>query len=124
VSGCLTLIVLAIFGLGAVFFGLSEALTGSEPYKYAVDEATNSPELIAVLGEPIETNGIMQGTVNFKDDSGSVDIRIPLIGPNGEATLIVVGEKEDGIWSYEELFVSIKETNEKINLLGKILEGN
>lgn len=123
VGGCLTLIVLAIFGLGAAFFGISEVVRGSEPYEYAIEESINSPELVSLLGDPIETNGMMQGTINFKNKSGSVDISVPLKGPNGEATVFIKGEKEDGTWTYEELYVLIKETSEKINLLDKDLEG-
>ena len=124
VGGCLTLIILVVFGLGAAFFGLSEVLEGSAPYEYAIDEATTNEELISIIGEPIETDGIMQGTINFKNDSGSVDISIPLKGPKGEAVVFIKGEKEDGEWDYEELYIKIKDTNERINLLEKTMEGN
>lgn len=124
VGGCLTIILLFIFGVGAAIFGVSEALKGSEPYEYAVEEAKHSEALIAVIGEPVQTDGFMEGTVNFKNNSGRVDIKIPLRGPNGAATIEVKGTKEDGVWTYEKLYVIIKETNEKINLLEKNLEGN
>lgn len=124
VGGCLTIILLFIFGIGAAIFGVSEALKSSEPYEYAIEVASQDEALIAEVGEPIETNGIMQGTINFKNNSGRVDIRVPLKGPNGEATVFVKGEKEDGIWTYEKLYVTIKDTQETINLLDKALEGN
>ena len=87
VGGCLTIILLFIFGVGAAIFGVSEALKGSEPYEFAVEESINRPELIEILGEPIKTDGFMEGSVNFENKSGSVDIKIPLRGPNGAATV-------------------------------------
>ncbi|MBT8273886.1 MAG: cytochrome c oxidase assembly factor 1 family protein [Bacteroidia bacterium] len=124
VGGCLTIILLFIFGVGAAIFGVAEALKGSEPYEFAVEESINSPELMEILGEPIKTDGFMEGTVNFKNESGRVDIKIPLRGPKGAATIEVKGTKEDGIWTYEKLFVTIKETNEKIDLLEPDLNEN
>jgi hypothetical protein len=123
VGGCLTLIILGIFGLGAAFFGISEVVKSSEPYEFAIEESMHNAELVSILGEPIETDGMMQGTINFKNKSGNVDISVPLRGPNGEATIFIKGEKEDGTWTYEEFYVVIKETSEKINLLDKDLEG-
>ena len=124
VGGCLTLIVLFIFGIGAALFGVSEVLKGSEPYEYAIEEARNDSEVIAILGEPIQTSGMMEGTVNFKNDSGRVNLEVPIRGPNGTATVKVKGEKEDGEWTYEELYVTIEKTDEKINLLDNGLDEN
>lgn len=124
VGGCLTIILLFIFGIGAAIFGVSEVLKGSAPYELAVNEAKYNEELIAILGEPIETNGIMQGNLNFKNGSGSADISVPLKGPKGEATVHIKGEKEDGEWTYEEFYILIKNSNERINLLEKSMEGN
>lgn len=121
-GGCLTIILLFIFGVGAAIFGVAEAVKSSEPYEYAVKSSTRNPELIAILGEPIKTDGFMEGTVNFKNSSGKVDIKIPLRGPNGTATVEMKGIKEDGVWTYEKLYAIIKETNEKINLLEKSSE--
>ena len=124
VGGCLTIILLFIFGIGAAIFGVSEVMKGSAPYELAVGEAMHNEELIAILGEPIETNGIMQGNLNFKNGSGSADISIPLKGPNGEATVFIKGEKEDGQWTYDEFYILLESNNERINLLDKSMEGN
>jgi hypothetical protein len=124
VGGCLTVILLFVFGVGAIIFGVSKAISDSAPYQYAVKEASQSNAVMAILGEHIETNGIMQGNISVENgDSGHVDITIPIKGSKAKGFVSIKGKKVDGEWVYEDLFVLIKETNEKINLLQKVLEG-
>jgi hypothetical protein len=123
VGGCLTIILLFVFGVGAVIFGVSNAITSSAPYEYAVEQASHHPDVIAALGENIETDGIMQGNISLENsDGGRVDISIPIKGSKGKGSVAVKGEKVDGTWHYESLYVIIKETQESINLLEKTLE--
>jgi hypothetical protein len=122
VGGCLTVILLIVFGVGAAIFGVSKWVENATPYSYAVEMASNDPSVIEYLGEPIETAGIMRGNMSFENDDGRVDIAIPLEGPNGRASLVVKGVKTDGEWVYEELYVIIKANNERINLLRNNLE--
>ncbi len=119
-GGCLTLILLFVFGVGAAIFGVSKMMTGSGPYKDAVHEASNSKYVIEIIGDPIETNGIMSGNISTHNDSGDVDLNIPLKGPNGEAKVYVIGEKVAGKWNYEEMYVIIEDSGEKIDLLDGI----
>lgn len=123
VSGCLLLIVLFVFGIGAAFFGVSKILTGSEPYQYAIEKTKSNEKVLQILGEPIETNGMMNGNISTSGSDGEANFKIPIKGSKGEARIIVVAEKDYGEWKYEELYVQIRETKEKINLLEKSLEG-
>ena len=122
-GGCLTLILLLVFGVGAALFGVSKLFSSSEPYKYAVEQASTSPRVIELLGEPIETAGIMQGKISTSNNSGEVNITIPLKGSHGKGSVTIRGIKTNNSWVYDELYVLIKETQEKINLLDKTLEG-
>ena len=123
VGGCLTIILLFVFGIGALIFGVFGMLTNSTPYEYALEQAKTNSQVIELLGTPIDTDGIMQGNISFENDEGSADFKIPIKGPKGKAKIIVRAQKEYGEWIYEELYVKIKETKEKINLLDKSLEG-
>ena len=123
VGGCLTVILLFVFGIGAIFFGVTKALKNSTPYEYAVDLASNHSDVMEVLGSPVETDGMLSGNISLNNDGGDVDFTIPLRGPNGKGSLVVKGEKIDGEWIYEKLYVLIKEGNEQINLIDKTLEG-
>ncbi|WP_282134714.1 cytochrome c oxidase assembly factor Coa1 family protein [Seonamhaeicola maritimus] len=117
VGGCLTLIVLAVMGIGTLFVGVSKMFTSSAPYEYALSEASNNAEVIAVLGEPIESDGIISGNISLKNNDGEADFSIPIKGLNGEGSITVVGTKIGGEWTYKLLYVTIKETQEQINLL-------
>lgn len=121
--GCLGVILLFVFGIGATIFGVTNLFENSSPYNHAVEQAQNNSQVIEILGEPIETNGMMNGSISFNDEGGNADFTVLLKGPNGKATLIVNAERFDGVWVYEDLYVEIKETQERINLLDQTLEG-
>ena len=123
VSGCLIIILLLIFGVGAAIFGVTKLMTGSEPYEYALEKATNDPIVIQYLGDAIESNGMMQGNISLNNNSGQANITIPIKGNKDKGVITVVGKKNNGEWIYEELYVKIKEKNITINLIDKGLEG-
>ncbi|WP_298547406.1 cytochrome c oxidase assembly factor Coa1 family protein [uncultured Aquimarina sp.] len=116
-GGCLTLIIIFCVFLGSVIFGFSKAFTNSTPYQDGFIKAQEDEYVVQMLGEPIETNGIMNGSLLFENNEGSVDISIPIKGPEGEATIYVVGTKQNDIWTYSELYVIIDKTNEQVDLL-------
>ncbi|RIA08376.1 cytochrome oxidase complex assembly protein 1 [Flavobacteriaceae bacterium MAR_2010_72] len=123
ISGCLMVIFLIIFGVGAAIFGVSKVLKNSTPYSYAFELAEENENVRYSLGKPIVTDGVMSGNININNDRGEVNFTIPIKGSKGKGAIIVIGEKYDGEWIYEKLYVLIKETNEEINLLDKSLEG-
>lgn len=123
VGGCLTVIVLFVVGIGAAFFGVSKMINNSEPFEYAIAQASENKIVLEHLGEHIETNGMMNGNLSYSNDDGEIDIVVPIKGTKGEGVLTVVGTKTDGDWSYETVYITIKATNEKINLLDQSLEG-
>ncbi|MGC6429821.1 MAG: cytochrome c oxidase assembly factor Coa1 family protein [Jejuia sp.] len=122
-GGCLTIIVIFAIGFFAIFYGFTKVIKSSEPYKYALAEASENQEVILLLGEPIEADGIMNGNISTSNSSGEVDISIPISGSKSKGNIVVVGNKVDGEWHYEELYVLIKGSQTKINLLDKSLEG-
>jgi len=68
VGGCFTIILLFIFGIGTIFFGVTNVLKNSTPYEYAVELASNNSKVIEYLGESIETDGIMSGNISIKNN--------------------------------------------------------
>lgn len=117
-GGCLTMIILFFVFLGSVIFGVSELVSNSDPYQDALTKVKEDEYVIGILGEPIETNGIMQGELSFKNSTGYADISIPIKGPDGEAKVYIKGTKQNDEWDYSEMYVIIEETNEQIDLLG------
>ena len=123
VGGCLTVILLFVFGIGAIFFGVSKVMKNSAPFEHAIQLAENNPEVVRYLGNNIETYGIFSGNVSLNNDDIDVDVKTSIKGTKGKGSLLIKGEKLDGEWTYEKLYVLIKDTNEKIHLLDKTLEG-
>lgn len=118
--GCGTIIIFIILGIVGIF----SLMSGSEPTQHALEKASKNVRVITLLGDPIEKYGIPTGEMTYSSNSGSrVDLIIPIKGPKGKGALIIKGRKENDVWEYQNLYVLIKETSEKINLLDKSLEG-
>ncbi|MDY0780627.1 cytochrome c oxidase assembly factor Coa1 family protein [Tenacibaculum sp. IB213877] len=118
-SGCLIFILLFVFGIGATIFGVVSKMEEISPIDDAIEIANKNEKLIELIGDNIETNGFPNGNISVNNDNGDVDFSIPIKGEKGEATLIVRGIRVNKEWVYEDLYVSIKETGEEINLLEK-----
>ena len=116
--GCLTIIVLIAVGVFSVFSMINDF----EPTQFALEEASTNSIVIEALGEPIEKNGITSGNFSFRNGEGNADFSMPIRGPKGEGTLRVVAEQKDDEWTYETLYVIIKASKERINLLDKKLD--
>lgn len=123
VGGCLTIIVLCIALAGSIVFGVSKMFSGSEPYATALEKTLSNEQVIELLGEPIETDGLMQGSINYKNDDAEADFSIPIKGPKGNGKIYIVGTKHNDVWSYSEMEVRIYKNNEIINLLDENMDG-
>ncbi|WP_103867011.1 cytochrome c oxidase assembly factor Coa1 family protein [Aquimarina sp. I32.4] len=117
-GGCLTIIILFFVFLGSVIFGVNELFTQSVPHQDALAKINNDDYVVTILGEPIETDGIMSGNISYQNSIGSADISIPIKGSKGTAQLYVVGTKQNDTWSYTEMYVIVDDTDEQIDILG------
>jgi hypothetical protein len=111
------LLVLALAGaaLGLVVFIFS-LIKSSDAYQQPVAAAKASPEVKAALGEPVTENWYVMGKLKFVNDQGYANLQIPLSGPNGDATLYVIGTRTQGIWTYDKMVVH-PNNGPEINLL-------
>lgn len=98
------LLFLAALVLG-IFFVVVAATRSSEVYQTSVARAQADSEVIARLGEPVEPGLLVSGNIQVENRDGEADIRIPLSGPQGEATLTVVAHKRAGTWRYDVMQV-------------------
>lgn len=117
-TGCMSLIVLFALFLFGVFFEVTSIIKDSDAYIESMELVQHNKILIEKLGSPIETDGMVSGTVSAVNNVRKCDVQVPLKGPKGKATLFVVGEKR-GKWKYSEMSVYIEKTDEKIDLLKK-----
>lgn len=109
VGGCLTLILLIVFGIGALFFGVKKAFEESTPYTYAFEQIENHPVINEVIGDSFNVEGLPQGNVTFSNDDGEFDMKINISGSKGKGTLIIKADKEDGQWTYRDLYFVTQE---------------
>ena len=102
----------------AVFWSLVfDMMKSSDPYKIALARATADSSVVEALGIPIEEGLFVFGSISFKGSSGNADLRIPISGPNGKATIFVTAAKSAGKWELSTLVVKIKGTGRRIDML-------
>ncbi|MEP5338932.1 MAG: cytochrome c oxidase assembly factor Coa1 family protein [Algibacter sp.] len=123
VGGCLTLIILFVIGIGAAVFGITKAVSGSEPYEYAYEKAIQNEYVIEALGTPIE-KGFVGSNSSYSLNNGEsrVSLTIPINGSLNDAFIYVEGIKENDEWVYTKLYVDIKNDDNDVNLLDTDIE--
>jgi hypothetical protein len=111
------ILAVAVFGFSifAIFSGVSAALKSSEPYRVAVARAKADAKVATALGKPLE-EGFPMGTINTNNNTGDIDISIPISGPKGKGTIYVVGTRSGGTWTYSKMSVTITSSGETIDL--------
>lgn len=103
--GCgIVIVALVAITAGIVYFVFG-MIKSSYVYKNAVQRAESNPQVIALLGSPVETGWWVRGSVNIDNDRGHADITIPLVGPKGEAKIYCVASRSRDDWTFEELKV-------------------
>lgn len=117
-TGCLSLIIIAGAFVATLFFGITSIMKDSDAYKGAMTEVQQNKLVKEKLGEPIESDGMVSGSINVNNDAGNCDIQIPIKGSKGTGTVFVVATKR-GKWKYSELSVYIEKTEEEIDLLAR-----
>ncbi len=116
-GGCLGLIALVLIFAGSLFFGISSMMSDSEAQKAGMAAAKENTQLIELLGEPIEDNGMTSGSFNTSNGLKSADINIPIKGPKGEAVIRVVGSGVGDTWDFTTMQVYIDSEDTIIDLL-------
>jgi hypothetical protein len=118
--GCLLPIVLCGGGFLVFFFLIYGAVTGSikssDAYAEGMARARANPEVVAALGEPIESGFLISGSINVNGSSGNVDVSIPISGPKGSGTLYVVGTRTAGRWQYSRMEAEVPGRASRIDL--------
>jgi len=124
--GCLSIIIATIVTFillfGAMETKITEMFIDSEPYVVGMENLKQNELVIDKLGDPIKPNGTLEGNINYENDQGTADLKIPLKGPKGEASLLIIAEKNGEIWTYQTMKVTFEESNDIIDLLPSLKE--
>jgi YD repeat-containing protein len=90
----------------------------------AVARMSNNPEIVRLLGSPIQIQSGLQGELK-RDETGWKELRItvPVRGPNGDAIAHIVGGESTGPWVFTTFEVDFAKQHKKVDLVsGRILE--
>jgi len=116
-GGCGCLIIVVIIAIVFGVFSFKNLLNENDSFNEAFIRAQNSEAVIALLGEPIEKDGLGNYNIKWENSRQYSDLRIPIKGPKGEADLFVYAEIKDDTVDYKILKVVIDDTQEEIDLL-------
>lgn len=124
-TGCLSIIVLMAVLFVAFISVFGNMMKDNEVYKYALSKVQNHPEVIAVIGTPIEDGWFPLGSYSSSTDYSNsteevlieADLEISITGPKGSGTIKINCSKEDGKWDFEVFEVEFDKSNLRINLI-------
>src|SRR5579872_1800068 len=114
---------LLVFGVAATFY-ISRQTTRAAVASEVASRLTQNADLIRLLGQPIKVASGVQGEVK-QDETGwsEAHLTVPIVGPNGVATVRVVGGKGSGPWIFTTMEVIAEAQHKKLDLIaGKVVE--
>lgn len=84
----------------------------------AIAIASSSEAVRREIGHPLERGWFTTGNLSTSGDSGSADLKIPVSGPRGSGSIILVAKKKSGHdWEFEVLEVEVTGRQQRIRLL-------
>jgi hypothetical protein len=104
--------------IGVIFTVVFGALRSSDAYTEAVAIATTDPAVVEALGAPIEPGWFVSGEINVNGNSGTANLTIPLNGSKNDGSLQAAATKQNGVWVFSILQVTVDGQTGSINLLG------
>lgn len=115
--GCLTVVALVVAAVLGLLFFIFSMIKSTDVYEEALSRTQTHPVVQRELGQPIEADWLVMGSISTSGSSGEADIVIPITGPNGQARIYAVASKSAGRWTYQVLEVEVGDSGQRINLL-------
>lgn len=107
---------------GGVFAGVRIYMVRQPVVIDAVEAVSANEEAVARLGTPVEVGWWVQGTVSTGNEGGTADLIVPVEGPQGEAILSIVAEKDAEAWHYQTLNLVFANGGGAIDLVGSLVD--
>ena len=107
----LVFVILPIF-----FISISSMLKG-EAYQLSLSIIQSNPEVIQLIGEPIEPGFFVMGSVSTSGPDGKASLQYSLTGPLGHADAFVNAYKSMGKWAIKEILVYSEGQNTTIQVI-------
>lgn len=115
--GCATLLVAFVAFLCAIFGLVMYSLRSSEIYAMGLRKAQSDQQVVRRLGTPITAGWWASGNINVQPGTGNADVRFPISGPNGQATVRAAGIKTGIEWKMQLLTVTFDGSGETMDLI-------
>lgn len=100
-----------LIGIGGFILGIllfvNSAFAHSYPYRTALQLARSSIEVSEQIGRPLTVGWLTTGQLNYVNNDGDVSLRIPISGPRGRGTIVVIGKKRAARWTFDTLEVDV-----------------
>ena len=117
-TGCGIMLLIGIIAIvGGVFWGVTSIIQESDGVKEAMSRVQQNEIIISALGEPIEISGMTTGNIRTSNGTTSLDVTVPIKGPDGTGVLKIIGNEQNDVWSYQFMEVHLSDSNETVNLL-------
>ncbi len=120
--GCATILVLFVAFICAIVGIVMVSMKSSDVYSMALQKAQSNEQVVQRLGAPIDAGWWASGNINVQPGSGNADMRFPISGPKGKATLYVEATKALGQWNFSNLVVAVEGRTERLDLIKKKIE--
>ncbi|MDO5610948.1 MAG: cytochrome c oxidase assembly factor Coa1 family protein [Pseudomonadota bacterium] len=94
------LALLAALFAALIMFSVFAAMKKSEPYQVTLAGLEQQPQIVAILGQPIQ-GGLPMGSINVSGNQGVAELSFNVHGPNGAGRIYLESHKRLGRWQTE-----------------------
>ncbi|AWH73990.1 hypothetical protein DCS32_07410 [Dokdonia sp. Dokd-P16] len=122
VGGCLTVIIIAVVLIVGGAFAFANKIKTASGSDEALIQVQSNQEVIAVLGEPIESDGFGSFNISINNGEKRSNATTPIKGPNGTGVIHLITSGEDDKKVYEVYNVTIDGSDQVIELDPKAIE--
>ena len=116
IGGVIAYIFFALFIVG-IFSFVFGVIKESNVYKMSFNAVQNNPEVIEVIGTPIEPSYFVGGNISTSGAGGEASLQYTITGPKGEGETYVYATKKRGKWTMHELGVYVEANNKTISII-------
>ena len=116
--GCLVVFMILTIAVCGLTYFVFRMIRSTDVYVQALHRAQTSPQVTAVLGEPVAAGWWITGNVKVDNQNGTASITFPIFGPKGKARVHADATGKGDTWTFSEIKVK-PEKGSEIDLLAK-----
>ena len=106
-----------LFVVFPLLFTLIGSMLKGEAFDQSMVSISKNPEVIEIIGEPIEAGYFVMGSIQTSGAKGEASLQYSISGSNGTADVYVQAYKEMEAWSLYNVIVHIPELDKKVQVV-------